>query len=363
MNDKSLYEKILGITAPWHVTDVRMELSSGSITVVVEHAENATFRCPECNSSGPIHDHRVKRWRHLPTCHLRTVIEARTPRITCPNHGVRQVRVDWADGNSSFTSLFEALVIQWLAEASISAVRRMMELSWDQVDTIRRRAVQRGLARRKKCKPKALGIDETSFQKRHEYVTVIVDQKTHAVMDVLDDRKQQTLQSYFEALTRSQRKAVKTIAMDMWDPYIAAVRNTFEAWEQKICFDRFHVSSHYGKALDKTRTQEHRHFIKQDGESILKHTKHHWLRNSSRTDNRSRRWFLKITRKNLKTARAWAIKETAAQLWDYSTRGHAMNAWKRLISWMRRSRLEPMKNLSKTIGNYLWGIVNAPATI
>lgn len=359
MNDKTLYEKILGVTSPWHVTGVRMDLASNTITVAVEHAENATFKCPECEQFGSIHDHRVKRWRHLPTCHLRTIIEARCPRINCPTHGVRQTTVPWADGQSAFTALFEALVIHWLREASVSAVSGLMDLSWDETDTIRHRAVQRGITRRKSQPVTAVGIDETSFQKRHEYVTVLVDQDAHTVMDVLDDRKQQTLQTHLESLPKKQKEAIRTISMDMWDPYIAAVRNTFENWEQMICFDRFHVSSHFGKAVDKTRASENRELIEQFGKSILTHTKFEWLRNGGRTDNRSRRSFLELTRKNLKTARAWAIKETAADLWCYFNRGSAMNAWKSLISWMRRSRLTPMKTLSNTISNYLWGIINA----
>jgi transposase len=234
-----------------------------------------------------------------------------------------------------------------------------MGMSWDQADLIRHRAVKRGLARRKRRPIKAVGIDETSFQKRHEYVTVLVDQNTRTVMEVLDDRKQETLQAYLAGMPDAQKKAIRTIAMDMWDPYIAAVRNTCANWEYMICFDRFHVSSHYGKALDKIRAAENRELIEENGESILKHTKHDWLRNSGRTDNRTRRSFFELTRMKLKTARGWAIKETAADLWYYTVRGHAENAWKRLISWMRRCRLVPMKTLSNTISNYLWGIINA----
>lgn len=359
MNDKSLYGKILGIQRPWEVSDVQMDLPGGSITIKVEHSSNAHFGCPVCGVSAPIHDHRVKRWRHLPTCHLRTVIEAPVPRVKCSKHGVLQVPVPWAEDGSKFTARFETLVIGWLQEASISAVTRMMDVSWSQVDTIRHRAVERGLARRKQKPVKAVGIDETSFQKRHEYVTVLVNQHTKAVIDILDDRKMQTLQNWLEAVPEEERAQIETIAMDMWDPYIGAVRNTIEGWEGKVCFDRFHVSSHYGKALDKIRAVEHRAFIKDNGESVLSKTKHHWLRNSGRTDNRNRRWFLELTRKNLKTARAWAMKETAANLWGYVTRGHAHNAWTRLINWMRRSKLTPMKTLALTLKRYLWGILNA----
>ena len=46
--------------------------------------------------------------------------------------------------------------------------------------------------------------------------------------------------------------------MDMWDPFILAVRNCVPDADEKICFDRFHVAQHFGEALDKVRLQEHR---------------------------------------------------------------------------------------------------------
>jgi transposase len=80
-----------------------------------------------------------------------------------------------------------------------------------------------------------------------------------------------------------------------------------------ICFDRFHISQHLGKALDKVRAKENRELLYNTGESILKGTKFEWLTNSDRTDNRSRREFLALTHMALKTARAWVIKEMASR--------------------------------------------------
>ena len=92
-----------------------------------------------------------------------------------PEHGVKTIQVPWAEPNSGFTALFEALVIDWLKEATTSAVAQQMKLSWSAIDGIQQRAVARGLARRVHDDPKRLAVDETSFQKRHEYVTVVTD--------------------------------------------------------------------------------------------------------------------------------------------------------------------------------------------
>ena len=148
--------------------------------------------------------------------------------------------------------------------------------------------------------------------------------------------------------------------MDMSDPYIKAVKENFESWESLIAFDRFHVAQHLNKAVDKVRAQEHRE-LKEQGDSELTGTKFDWLRTSSRTDNRTgnRPAFMQLSRMNLRTARAWRIKETASLLWGFSYLGTAEKRWKELLSWMSRSRLEPMIKTGMTIRNYFWGILNA----
>ena len=80
------------------------------------------------------------------------------------------------------------------------------------------------------------------------------------------------------------------------------------------------MAQHLSKAVDKVRSTEHKAFIKEYGESPLTKTKHQWLKNSGKTDNRTRGWFMELTKRKLKTARAWAIKETAAKLWGYTSK-------------------------------------------
>ena len=86
------------------------------------------------------------------------------PRVQCERHKVKQVAAPWSESKSRFTALFEALVIHWLREANTAAVAQQMGLSWDEVDGIMQRAVQRGLERREVQAPQRIGVDETSFQ-------------------------------------------------------------------------------------------------------------------------------------------------------------------------------------------------------
>jgi transposase len=359
MNDIELYKNILGVRGPWEVTSVKLDLKGNTVTIKVEYAKEKKPHCPECKFEASVYDHRIRRWRHLDTCQMTTIIECDVPRISCNTHGVKQVAVPWAENNSHYTALFEALVINWLKETSLSGVADLLDLTWDQVAGIQERAVKRGLARREEKPIQNMAIDETSFQKRHEYVTAIYDKDREVIVDILDDRKSETLEKWLLNRPLEHHTAVKTVSMDMWDPYILAVKNVIPDAMDKICFDRFHVAQHLGKAVDKVRAQENRWFIANGKDNPLTKTKHDWLRNSSRTDNRSRRDFMVLTRTTLKTARAWAIKETAAQLWTYSYRGAAVKAWHHLLGWICRCRLEPMKKVGRMIKNYLWGIINA----
>lgn len=361
MQDIELYKRILGISSPWMVREVRLELKQRAITVVVEYDSSIPVACPSCGGQATIYDHQQRRWRHLDTMQLKTFIECAVPRAECEQHGVKQLPVAWAEGNARFTALFEALVIGWLKEASISAVAKLLGLSWDEAAGIQQRAVTRGLACRRRQPLQHIGVDETSFQKRHEYVTVILDRKRDVVLDVLDDRKAETLQQWLGNRPAHHLASLRRLTMDMWDPFIGAVRNCVADADAKICFDRFHVAQHFGKALDKVRAQEHRELMVAKGHSPLTRTKYQWQRNASKLDNRGRREFMALSRLNLKTARAWRIKEVAAQLWDYHYRGSAEKAWKSLLSWISRSRLEAVKNVGKMLRNYLWGVLNAIA--
>jgi transposase len=87
MNDRELYQRILGLVAPWEVLDIRLSFADRNVTVVVGHAAGKRMACSVCGVLCGVYDHRPRRWRHLDTCQLQTVIEASVPRVSCPEHG------------------------------------------------------------------------------------------------------------------------------------------------------------------------------------------------------------------------------------------------------------------------------------
>ncbi len=359
MRDTDLYGRILGIESPWEVSGVELRPEAGEVEVFVVRSRDEALRCPECGCAGRRHDTRRRSWRHLPTCQYRTILTAAVPRVRCSVHGVQTVAVPWSDPDSRFAALFDALVIDWLGEASISAVARQLDLSWDQVSRVRDRAVDRGLARRGDAPAsRCPGVDETSFQKRHEYVTMAADFKgeprVHHVADGRGKGKE-ALSSYYESLSEEELSKIEAVAMDMWPSYISATVAALPDGDRKIAFDKFHVAAHLGGAVDKVRREEHR-TLQGQGDHQLARTRHLWLYHPDRVPARSLPRFKELIDGTPRTARCWHLKEVSMMMWETRDRDEVRATFDGWYSWAIRSRQEPMKRVARMLKTDLEGI-------
>jgi len=357
MDDRSLYATILGMEAPWGVERVELREVEQAVHVWVREHAGATFGCPECAAPSPIYDHVERSWRHLDTCQFQTLLHAAVPRVQCATHGVRTIQVPWAERHSHFTLLFERLAIAWLREATPTAVARRLGLTWEEANGIVERAVRRGLARRPSMVGRRLGIDEHSYLKHFQFVTMVVDLDAQTVLHVADDRTAASLDAYFAALTPEERAGIEAIAMDMWEPYRKAIRAHVPDADTKIVFDRFHVMGHVLEALDHVRRKEQR-ILKQGGDRRLTGTKFLWLTSQvSRFSRGQQRAFARLRASTLKSARAWALKEAIRRLWEFRSIPRARAFFARWYGWACRSRLAPMRYLAKTLRRHLENIL------
>lgn len=359
MDDRSLYATILGMQAPWDVERVELRETEQAVHVWVREQSGTRFGCPECAATSPIHDHVERMWRHLDTCQFQTLLHAAVPRVHCATHGVRTIQVPWAERHSHFTLLFERLAIAWLKEATPAAVARRLGLTWEEANGIVERAVRRGLLRRVSVVGRRLGIDEHSYLKHHQFVTMVVDLDAKTVLHVADDRKAVSLDGYFSGLSLAERTAIEAVAMDMWDPYRKTVRHWVPDADQKIVFDRFHVMGHVLEALDHVRRKEQQ-VLRKAGDRRLTGTKFLWLKTAiGRTDFTApqRRAFGALKASTLKSARAWAMKEAIRRLWEFRSIPRARRIFARWYAWAIRSRLQPMRYLARTLRAHLENIL------
>lgn len=204
-----------------------------------------------------------------------------------------------------------------------------------------------------------MAVDEVSQRRGHRYLTIVSDREGGCVLHVEPGRKRASLEAFFGQLGESGCASIESVTMDMWPAYIQATEAHVPGAGEKICFDKFHVAQHLGEAVDQVRRREHKR-LTADGDDRLKGTRYHWLRHPQNV--RDRDWngrFAELRASTLKTARAWAIKEEAMQLWDYRSRTWAHKAWRRWHGWAIRSQLEPMKHVARMIKRHVHGIVNA----
>lgn len=339
MQDSELYARILGISDPWRVERVDLRMEIGEVHVFLGHAPDLRWNCPACGADCTLYDHQPERqWRHLDTCQFKTILHAEPPRANCSEHGPRVVKLPWAEPGSRFTLLFEALAIRWLLGTSKSGMYRVMNLSWDEAHQIQHRAVARGMARRKEEPVRDLGVDEKSFKKRHRYLTVVNDIDRSRVLFVAEGRSRASLDAFWPTLSGEQIEAIRSVSIDMWDPYIASIRKHVPEGAEKIVFDKFHVAGHLCEAVDTVRRRENKALLRNDDRRLVK-TRWSWLRNGATLSDQQWRT---LRDADLKTARAWALKETAMDMYLYQ-REHAAHAFfERWHKWAVRSRLKPM---------------------
>jgi len=210
------------------------------------------------------------------------------------------------------------------------------------------RAVQRGLERRKAEPVSQMGVDEKAFRKGHSYLTLANDLIRGRVLYVAEDRKQSSLDGFWETLTAEQISGIEAVAMDMWDPYIASVREHVPGADGKIVFDKFHVAQHLGDAVDKVRRKENK-TLRVAGDDRLAGTRYDWLRNPASMEPQDRKDFAELRSSELKTARAWALKETAMALYSYVYERPARKHCRWWHNWAVRSRLQPMIEVARML--------------
>src|SRR5512139_3929097 len=223
MKDTDLYQHVLGLRDPWSVCKVEVDIKAQRVDVWVEHPKDLKWPCPECEVEGALYDHAEERvWRHLDTCQFQTFLHARPPRVNCPEHGVRQVKLPWAEPHGRFSLLFERFAIIVLKQTTIQATTRILRMSREEAWHILERAVERGLSRKPRRVITEIGVDEKSAGRgQQNYVTIVCDLKSGTVEEVTEGRTRESLEAYFEGLTPEQLAGIEAVAMDMSAAYIS----------------------------------------------------------------------------------------------------------------------------------------------
>jgi transposase len=355
MKDSEFFQQALGLSEPWQVTAVALDLSAKKVEVTIACMQKV-WADPESRERLHIHGYETRRWRHLDTMQFETVLVAEVPRVKYPDGRTELVSVPWAAPKGRFTLMFEGWAVQVLtATSNISAACELLRLSWDTAQAIMERGVFRGLERRKLEETKRIGIDEKSFKKSQDFISVLTDVDNGCVIEVKAGRNRESAIELLETIPTQTRDAVEAVAMDMSASFAAAVRETLP--KADIVYDRFHVSQLLNQAVDQVRRRENKHLLA-EGDESLKGTRMEWLHDPRNLSEDRIEALSELVSRNLKTARAWMHKENFEGFWTMPSQ-HDGEGY--LRAWYKsaiRSRLDPIKRCARTIITHSEGLLN-----
>ena len=357
MDQLALYDKILGLKLPWRSIQVDLDEQSGQILVGVTCVESS-LPCPKCGTLSKRYDSRKRCWRHLDTCQFQTLIEAEVPRITCQQHGCLTISVPWAEDSSRYTQMFENHVIRWASETSILALSRQLNLSWNAIDGILKRAVNRGLRKQKKISCLHLFVDETCIAKPREFITILSNQKGQ-VLAIADGRSSGSLLECFSRIPVQYLNKVRSISMDLSTAFKKAVEIKFGRRARKIiAYDHFHIAKMLNEALNHVRTTEVRAMPSIDQLHHYK-TRFIWLKGEQTRDQETQDQLDSQKQYLINTSTVWYFKEQFRMIWKRPKPIQVKRIWQHWIRLAKETGIKPLVAVVETVERCLFGILNA----
>jgi transposase len=318
-------------------------------------------RCSGCGKAvDRVYDGRERRWRHLDVAGMVTSLCYRQRRVDCPRCGVVVEMVPWAETSSWFTRDFEQTAAYLAQHAAKSVVVEMMRIAWTTVGSIIQRVVDRLGPQDRLEDLTDIGVDELSYRKHHEYVTVVIDHRRQRIVWAAKGKNADTLRGFFDALGPARCAKLRSVTIDMSAAYIKAVSNA--APQARIVFDKFHVQRLAHDALDEVRRAEVRNVAEPAQRTALKHSRFALQKNTWNLTEIEHTKLAEVQRTNRRLYRGYLLKETLAEILrgtDPTVAETKLTEWTR---WASRSQLAPFVRVAGTIRKHLAGIVAYVAT-
>jgi len=355
MFETKIFEAALAVQPPWYVRDIQFSASSKKLDIYIDFKRGSSF--PSTKADYPdqykVKDTLDKTWRHLNFFEHECYLHCRTPRIDLGGNKTELISPPWAGVNSGFTLLFEALVIELCAHMPIHSVCQIINESDNKIWRLLEQYVDKALESEDYSHITAVGMDETSRTKGHNYITLFVDMIKGKTVHVAEGKDHKTVNDFVEALEshNGDRRQIKDASCDMSPAFIKGVKEYLP--EAKITFDKFHIVKIINEAVDQVRREEIA------SQPILTKARYVLLKNENNLTNSQRKKLeeLRLSKLNLKSIRALHIRENFQEIYKAPTEEEFETLLKQWYFWATHSRLAPMIKSAKTIKNHWDGVL------
>jgi len=321
-----------------------------TIEIAVRPRRGSAAVCSGCQKPAPGYDHLPeRRFEFIPFWGFLVFFLYRMRRVNCRSCGVVVEQVPWADGKHQLTRAYMLFLARWARKLSWKETAEAFRTSWEKVCDAVEYAVTWGLEHRTLAPIRAIGVDEIQHAKGHKYLTLVyqIDQGLTRLLWVGRERTLESFQGFFALIGEKLASQIQFVCSDMWQPYLDVIRE--KSSQALHILDRFHIVAKMNKALDEVRAAEARQMAREGHQPLLKKTRWCVLKRKDNLTPQQKFRLRDLLRYNLRTVRAYLLKEDFQQLWNYNSpawAGMFLDFWCRQTM---RSRIEPMKKIARTL--------------
>jgi transposase len=348
---------ILGVRA---YRQARFSADGKRIEIAVSPRMRSKAICSGCHQPAPGYDRLAeRRFEFIPLWGFLVFLLYSMRRVDCPRcQAVVVEEVPWGDGKRTLTRAYMLFLARWARRLSWKETAEAFRTSWDKVFDAVEHVVTYGLEHRKFGQIDAIGVDEIQYAKGHKYLTLVyqIDLGVTRLLWVGRERTIESFQGFFQVIGDEVASKIVFVCSDMWEPYLKVIRQ--ECSEALHILDRFHIVAKMNKALDEVRAGESRRMAREGYAPVLKKSRWLLLKRGDNLKSEQRFRLRDLLRYNLKTVRAYLLKEAFQQLWDYNSpawAGKFLDQWCRQVM---RSRIEPMKKIARSMREHRELILN-----
>ncbi len=346
INFIKMFEQSIGLKEPWRVKKAEFSDDNKAVHIYVKASKTTEYPCPECGKMCKRYDDEdeERTWRHGEVVFFPCYVHCRRPRIKCDKHGVKVADAPWARKYSQYTLLFESYAMLLLQNMTVEAARKLLRISHTALTNIMFYWVDKAVGEDDLSRVKNLCIDETSFKRGQSYVTVVSDADARRVIGVEEGKGIESVNAFSLKLEEKGGKSeeIQAVSCDMSRAYLEA---------KELCFpnalaviDKFHVKQLMLKAMDKVRREEQGKLSRsrKAGRKLLMIPK-------GRMTKQQKAVTTDLLKNFPKTGRAFSMVQSLDEVYKCTRKKQAERKYKRLMNWMNKSRLEPMKTAAKTL--------------
>ena len=330
-----------------------------AIHIEIEARKNSQGICSRCRRPAPGYDRlKERKFEFIPLWGFLVFFIYRMRRVECPVCGVVVEEVPWADGKHEQTKTHMQFLAHWAKKLSWKEVAESFQTSWPKVFYAVQYVVTWGLAHRDLSGITAIGVDEIQWHRGHKYLTLVyqINESCIRLLWIGEDRCVKTLLRFFRFFGKERSGQLRYICSDMWKPYVKVIAK--KAAQAIHILDRYHIVARINKAIDAVRADEHRQMKKDGYEEVLKKSRWCLLKRKENLTEKQEAKLSDLLRYNLKSVRAYLLKEDLNGLWEYVSPAWAGKFIDRWCTRVMRSRIEPMKKEAKTIRRHKALILN-----